>query len=220
MTSPLIIPHDGFAVLDTETTGLKPGSDRVIEVAIVLMDSFGKVTDHWDTLINPKRKVAGTQIHGITDTDVANAPYFEEIAPYMTTLLENRVLVAHNAPFDARFLAMELTNVGTAISKENFLCTLAMSRFLFPKNANHKLESMTKQFGIKLEDAHAAIADTVACAELFAELCKQGTEFHAPETATPFRTKNPRENVTPTGFSRLSDFECNHCPLDEALMPW
>jgi DNA polymerase-3 subunit epsilon len=220
MTSQFIIPSNGFAVMDTETTGLKPGPDRIIEVAVVLMDAFGNVTDHWDTLINPRRHVAGTSIHGITDKDVADAPYFEEIAPYMNSLLENRVLVAHNAPFDARFLAMEQTNVGVSIGKENFLCTLAMSRFLFPKNTNHKLESMTKQFGIKLEDAHAAIADTVACAELFAALCKQGTDFTAPKTAVPFTLKNPKVNVTPTGFSRLADFECNHCPLDEALMPW
>lgn len=217
-----LLPSQGFAIIDTETTGLKPGPDRVIEVAVVLMNLRGEVTDHWDTLINPRRNVAGTQIHGITTHDVVDAPFFEDIAPYMASLMQGRVIVAHNAPFDTRFLAMEFAKTGISVKKENFLCTLSMSRRKFPTYDSHKLEFMTKQFGITLKDAHAAIADTMACAELFAELCKTNGDFWAPKTATDFVSTEVGLNgmEDPIGFSRLPDFECNHCPLDKALMPW
>lgn len=213
---------EGYAALDTETTGLKAGSDKIAELAIVLINTKGQITDHWDTLINPKRPMGGTDIHGITDKLVSNAPYFSEVAPHITSLLQNRILVAHNAAFDARFLSYELGQENVYLNKNHFLCTLKLSRKKFPSLERHRLADMTQKFGIELLDAHAAIADTVACAELFKQLGTVDRKFTGITEAEVFnrQTEIIEGLELPKGFSRLPDFTCNHCPLDEALMPW
>ena len=104
---------EGFAVIDFETTGLFPGGhDRVIEVAVVHTDQNGQVTGQWETLINPERDLGRQDIHHIRASDVMDAPRFEQIASRLVELLENRVIVAHNASFDIRFLLAELERVG------------------------------------------------------------------------------------------------------------
>jgi DNA polymerase III epsilon subunit-like protein len=95
----------GFAVLDFETTGLFPGGhDRVVEVAVVHVDDVGRVTGQWETLVNPQRDLGAQHIHGIRSADILEAPTFAAIAPHLVDLLGGRVLVAHNASFDVRFL--------------------------------------------------------------------------------------------------------------------
>ena len=95
----------GFAVIDFETTGLFPGGhDRVIEVAVVHVSSDGQIEGQWETLINPGRDLGRQDIHRVRAADVMNAPDFAQIAPQLLALLDGRVIVAHNAGFDVRFL--------------------------------------------------------------------------------------------------------------------
>ena len=86
-----------ISVLDFETTGLSPGADRVIEVSVMRMDPGAKPQFVLDTLVNPRRSVAATEIHGITDADVADAPTFEEIAPKLIDVLSGSVLAASSS---------------------------------------------------------------------------------------------------------------------------
>src|SRR5690554_5320694 len=98
----------GYAVIDIETTGFSPAHNhRILEVAVILVDSAGNRVYQWDTLINPVRDVGATEIHGLSGGDVYSAPTFDQIAPELGSLLRGRVPVAHNLNFDAPFLAAE-----------------------------------------------------------------------------------------------------------------
>src|SRR3712207_1818935 len=88
------------AVVDVETTGLSPRTDRIVEIGIVLLDSRGEVESEFETLINPGRDVGPTGIHGISASDVVDAPLFGDVAPHLRSLLAGRVVVALNALFD------------------------------------------------------------------------------------------------------------------------
>ena len=77
----------GFAVVDVETTGLNPRTDRILEIGIVTADGSGRPTGEWSSLVNPGRPVAATVVHGLTDADVADAPPIAEVLPRVTALL-------------------------------------------------------------------------------------------------------------------------------------
>src|ERR1700722_7974419 len=89
----------GFAVVDVETTGLFPARDRVVEVAVVHLDPDARVTGAFSTLIDPRRDVGPTHVHGIRASDVTGAPTFPVAAETIRRLLAGRVFVAHNARF-------------------------------------------------------------------------------------------------------------------------
>ena len=105
-----------YAVIDFQTTGLAPrGADRVIEVALVRVEADGTVGEPWSTLVNPGRDTGVPFIHKIDDGDVAEAPTFAQIAPYLLSQLDGAVVVAHNAPFDEEFWPQNSAGRATAI---------------------------------------------------------------------------------------------------------
>ncbi|MBC7517921.1 MAG: DNA polymerase III subunit epsilon [Microbacteriaceae bacterium] len=157
----------GFAIIDFETTGLFPeGTDRVIEVAVVHLDPDGTVTGRWDTLVNPQRDLGPQRIHRIGGAEVMNAPTFVQIAPKLVELLSGRVLVAHNASFDSRFLLAELARAGYwAPAKLEVLCTMQLAREFLP-GAGRALKDCCDAFDIALIGAHRASVDAFATAQL------------------------------------------------------
>lgn len=96
----------GYAVIDLETTGFG-NTDRILEVGVVLLRPDLTEEDAWETLIQPGRDIPNSRIHQITATDVVDAPAFAAIARYLGHLLNGRVVVAHNADFERRFLDNE-----------------------------------------------------------------------------------------------------------------
>src|SRR5437899_8402986 len=94
------IAETPVAVLDFETTGLSPGRDRVVEVAVVRVEPGQPPRLVLDTLVNPRRRMACTEIHGITDADVADAPEFAEIADDLQAAIGGCALAAYNVYFD------------------------------------------------------------------------------------------------------------------------
>ena len=158
---------EGFAVIDFETTGLFPGGhDRVIEVAVVHADQNGRVTGQWETLINPERDLGRQDIHHIRASDVMDAPRFKQIASRFVELLENRVIVAHNASFDIRFLLAELERVGySPRSKLCDLCTMQLAREFLP-GSRRSLADCCDAYDITIGEAHRASADALATAQL------------------------------------------------------
>lgn len=103
-----------FAVVDFKTTGLED-SDRVLEIGVVLLDSFGSVEGTWETLIDPDREFHSSRENGIAADDVADAPYFDYIARDFAELLRGRILVAHNLAETERFLRSEFSRVGVQV---------------------------------------------------------------------------------------------------------
>lgn len=159
----------GFAVIDFETTGLFPSADRVIEVAVAHVSADGIVEGRWETLVNPERDLGRQDIHRVTATDVLSAPTFAQIAAPLAGLLEGRILVAHNASFDTRFLAAEMGRVGADFPVlSQYACTMNLAAKFLP-GAERTLVGCCATLGIPLTDAHAAATDVEATAALLRE---------------------------------------------------
>lgn len=199
----------GFAVIDFETTGLFPGGhDRIIEVAIVHVDPTGEITGQWDTLVNPARDLGPQHIHRIRAADVLDAPTFADVAPELIALLSGRVIVAHNASFDSRFLEAELERLGHSVELET-LCTMQLAREFLP-GAGRSLQDCCDAFGIPLEGAHRASVDALATARLLGAYIDNsphwpGWRAAAPEWQIPPSTgaqwkPRPAADVQPTSF--------------------
>jgi DNA polymerase-3 subunit epsilon len=140
-----------YAVIDFQTTGLAPrGADRVIEVALVRVEADGTVGEPWSTLVNPGRDTGVPFIHKITDGDVAEAPTFAQIAPYLLSQLDGAVVVAHNAPFDEEFLAAELRRAGYGDLRMPGLCTLWLAERTMGNLPNRKLPTLARALKIPL----------------------------------------------------------------------
>ncbi len=158
----------GFAVVDVETTGLVPARDRVVEVAVVRADPWGRLIDEWTTLVNPAGPVGATHIHGIATADVRRAPQFVELLSELNSRLAGRALVAHNAGFDMSFLKLEYARAGWELPAAPFLCTLDASSTYLPHLSRRRLPDCCWAAGIQLHDAHSALGDARATAALLA----------------------------------------------------
>ncbi|MDJ0339335.1 exonuclease domain-containing protein [Cryobacterium sp. PH31-O1] len=157
----------GFAVIDFETTGLfAGGSHRVIEVAVVHVSADGQTEGQWETLINPGRDLGRQDIHHVRAADVMQAPTFAEVAPQLVALLDGRVVVAHNAAFDLRFLLAELARAGYPVTEPVIsLCTMQLARDFLP-GTGRALADCCAAYDIDLIGAHRASVDTYATAQL------------------------------------------------------
>ena len=153
------------AVIDVETTGLSPSTDRIIEVGVVLLDDRGEIEAEFETLINPGRDVGPTGLHGIKASDVVEAPSFADVAPYLRSLLAGRVVVAHNALFDLRFLAREFGRAGLPVDLSPSLCTMRLAPLFFGPGTR-SLQALCGFVDIPLQHGHAALHDARATAEL------------------------------------------------------
>ncbi|QUY62527.1 exonuclease domain-containing protein [Gulosibacter molinativorax] len=158
-----------FAVVDLETTGFSPArGDRIVELGVVLLDDGGAVEQEWTTLVNPQRHIGATHVHGIRARDVVDAPLFGDVAADVVDLLAGRTIVAHNQAFDTRFLRAELSLHGFVIPDSySALCTMVWSRRRF---GAAKLADVCAALGIDLTDAHSALGDAKATANLLRAL--------------------------------------------------
>ncbi|GGM61710.1 hypothetical protein GCM10012275_35810 [Longimycelium tulufanense] len=160
---------DGYAVVDLETTGVRPGlHDRVIEVAIVHLDRNGTVTEEWCTLVNPLRDLGPRSVHRINAADVRGAPTFDRVAGGIVARLRNRVLVAHKLSFDATFLRTEFARLGIPVPIDGVdgLCTMRLAED-FLGGAARSLSACCTIAGIRIDVAHSALHDARAAAHLF-----------------------------------------------------
>ncbi len=157
----------GYAVLDLETTGFSPRTERIVEVAVVHVSPDGRAGAEWSTLVHPDRSTVGaTHVHGIRPADVRDAPRFAEVAGALVEQLTGRVLVAHNASFDVPFLRAEFERAGVAMPEVAELCTLRESRQHLPDLLKRKLADCCAAAGVRLSGAHSALGDARATAEL------------------------------------------------------
>lgn len=168
----LLLREEDWVVVDVETTGGTPsGGHRITEVAAVRV-SGGQIQQVFSTLVNPCRPIPTmiSRLTGITDAMVRNAPRFREIASELTDELEGRVFVAHNAPFDWRFVCAEL-ELGRGITLSGRrLCTVRLARKLLPQLPSRSLGALAEYFGLVLEAHHRAQDDAVATAHVLVRL--------------------------------------------------
>ena len=155
-----------YAIIDIETTGGRADRDKITEIAIVIHDGK-KIIDQWESLINPERSIPYniTQITGITDGMVEDAPKFFEVAKKVVEMTEGCIFVAHNVRFDYGFIREEFRRLGFTYMRKQ-LCTVRLSRKAFPGLRSYALGNLINHFGIKVNARHRAMADTAATVEI------------------------------------------------------
>ncbi|MEY2777882.1 MAG: hypothetical protein RLY30_1980 [Pseudomonadota bacterium] len=149
---------NSFAFVDIETSGSTPSRDGITEVAVITWD--GGEVERWESLINPQCSIPEfiQRLTGITNDMVADAPRFDEVLPEIQTRLQGRVFVAHNARFDYAFIKQAFIAAGEDLRVPT-LCTVKLSRKLFPKEARHNLDALAARHGLVAQGRHRAMAD-------------------------------------------------------------
>lgn len=166
------------ALIDLETTGGHFDHDRITEVAL-LRFAGGQISRHqW--LVNPQQPISSfiTRLTGISNDMVADAPTFGELASQLLPLLRGHLLVAHNSRFDYTFLQRELARCGLPFATPT-LCTVQLSRKLYPEYFKHNLDSLIERFDLKPhgDGRHRAMTDVLVLAQ-FLELSLQQHAEH------------------------------------------
>lgn len=156
--------------LDTETTGINPDQDRIVELAMALMLD-GEVRWSYVTLVNPQMPIpeGAAAVHKIHDEDVVDAPTFADLMEMVGLCIDYRLCGAYNAPFDKNILANEFQRCGVAFDKPFWFDPLVVVRHFVTIRARgvHRLENVAARLGIELgEAAHTAAADTIAAGKV------------------------------------------------------
>lgn len=195
-----------FAVVDVETTGRASwGGHRMIEIAIVEVRG-GAIVDEFRTLLNPGQGIprAITALTGIDPRMVQQAPYFEHVADEVTSRLEGRVFVAHNATFDWSFVSAELLRAVGDVPRMPKLCTVRMCRRLVPQLRYRNLDVVTRHFAIEIHERHRAYGDALATARVLLRLLDEASGRGIEDLATLewyLRRRRKRKQFDPEQYS-------------------
>lgn len=162
-----------YAIVDIETTGGRASRDKITEIAVVIHDGHN-VVDSFESLVNPECYIPHgiTQLTGITQEMVADAPKFYEIAKQFVEITEGAIFVAHNVRFDYGFIREEFARLGYTYSRRQ-LCTVRLSRKSFPGLPSYSLGNLIRHFRIQVNDRHRAMADVMATVQLFERILDQ-----------------------------------------------
>lgn len=163
-----------FAAVDVETTGFSAHrGERICEIAIVDFTAE-RVENRFCTVINPERDIPWriSQVHGIDNRLARKAPTFEQIAGTLAYLLKGRILIAHNAGFDAGFIKAEFERLGVPTEIPR-ICTLKSSRKLLHGLPNMQLATVSRHLGHPPFAKHTALADADACAKVMISLVER-----------------------------------------------
>ncbi len=149
-----------YTVVDTETTGLDPQADRLIEIAAIRVRA-GKEVARFETLVKPGCKLskAIVDLTGITDGELTNAPEPQDALQQFIDFLKDDIIVAHNANFDVNFLYDSMQRCGMKPLENNFVDTMRLAKCIRPDLSNYKLATLAKAYRIAQPKAHRALAD-------------------------------------------------------------
>ncbi len=148
-----------FSFVDIETTGAHARHDRIIEIGILRVED-NKLVKTYQKLINPETYLNPfiSQMTGITEQDLERAPTFEEVKEEILEILDDTIFVAHNVRFDYGFLRNEFKRYGIGFSSKQ-MCTVKLSRTLFPQYTKHSLDSLVERFQFQMQNRHRAYDD-------------------------------------------------------------
>ncbi|PJN24376.1 3'-5' exonuclease [Kitasatospora sp. CB02891] len=179
---------NGYAVVDVEATGRSPWRHRVVEVAVVQLDAALRTEREFATLLDPAGPVGPTHVHRIAQEDVAGAPRFRQIAPWLLELLADRVLVGHHVTCDRAFLEREFARIGVVLPTVPTLCTMRLARRLLPQAGGFGLSACVEAAGLGWFPAHTALGDAQATVELLRHCRRVGSaaEEPVPTAAVPW----------------------------------
>ena len=161
-----------YCVLDLETTGFSPKTEKITEVGIMKIKD-GKVIDEFSTFVNPEKPIPPkvVEVTNITDDMVQDAETIDKIFPKILEFIDGSVLVAHNASFDMGFLKYNAKQLGYEFDY-TYVDTLALSRKIFPDLKKYKLGKIAEYLKIKVEVAHRALDDVDTTVKVYNEMMK------------------------------------------------
>ena len=191
--------------LDLETTGATASRDRITEIGLIEVEN-GVLTEEWSTLINPQTRIPPfiESLTGISNAMVEDAPCFEEVARALHERLTGKLLIAHNARFDYGFLKSEFARLELRYSPD-VLCTVKLSRKLYPGHAKHNLDTLMERHGVDCSARHRALGDARVLWDLV-QVWRDELGEAALDTAVAAQLKKPN---LPAG---LVDFSIEDIP--------
>ena len=168
-----------FTVFDTETTGLDPyKGHKIVEIAGVRIENGAVMDDaSFVELVNPERSIpsAAQQVNKISDDMVMGAPTIDAVLPKFLEFAQGSILVAHNADFDMRFLSVEKETCWGYVELPECLCTMHMSRQLFPNEFRHTLDMLGQRLNLSIPtDRHRALPDVLLTAHALLKMIEIG----------------------------------------------
>lgn len=190
--------------VDIETNGGNGAGGRITEIALIRVEN-GDVVEEFTSLVNPGGPLPYwiTRLTGITNEDVAEAPYFDEIASEVHRVLDGAIFVAHNVRFDFSFVKRQLEAAGYRF-KPKLFCTVRMSRAMYPEHKGHSLEKIINRHNISTESRHRAYADAKATFD-FTKLAiaEKGLDAFRASVAMQMKTKTLPPNIDEAAFAQL-----------------
>ena len=185
-----------LAIVDVETTGANPVSDRITEIAILRVED-GRVTERWSSLVNPGRPIPDNiqTLIGITDEMVADAPVFAALADDVRARLGDCTFVAHNARFDYGFVRNAFALIGEDYHAE-VLCTVKLSRALYPEHHRHGLDALIQRHDLTCSARHRALGD----AEVLWDFLRKASSAFSPGTVRDAAARAMKMPPRPAGL--------------------
>jgi DNA polymerase-3 subunit epsilon len=182
-----------FAIVDIETTGSHRAAHAITEIAIIVHDGT-KVVDTFQSLINPDASINPyvARLTGITNDMLRDAPRFHEVAKQIWSMTDEAVFIAHSVNFDFTYIRDEFKSLGADYRRKK-LCTVRLSRKIFPGHPSYSLGNICTKLGIPIENRHRAMGDAAATVKLF-ELCLKHDKENIVEKS--FK-KNSKEAILP-----------------------
>jgi DNA polymerase-3 subunit epsilon len=190
-------PGAGWAVVDVETSGFRPGQARVVSVAALALGDDGNVEQSLYSLLNPGVDPGPTHVHGLTTEMLQGQPAFGDVVGELVELLKGRTLVAHNVGFDYSFLAAEAEMVGAELPIDTVMCTVELTRRLELGTENLRLETLAAHWGITQMKPHDALDDAMVLAQILKPVLLRARERKAWLPVRPVtRRQWPNGQVT------------------------
>ena len=178
-TAPNTMRNVSFAVVDFETTGLNPETDRIVQLAAIIVNGEGHIVDSFDTIVKPESPAeyqhGAEHIHGISAEQVSSGMPLREALEQLWSISAGNVFTAHNASFDLGFLHAESERVGIKGQVEIHIDTLELSRRTAGTDTTrrHNLFALCEHYGIERDQVHDAKSDATATAQLLMHLIKE-----------------------------------------------
>jgi DNA polymerase-3 subunit epsilon len=169
-------PQAGWAVIDVETSGFRPGQARVISLAVLGLDVDGRVEQSVVSLLNPGVDPGPTHVHGLTAAMLEDQPQFGDVVGDVVEVLRGRTLVAHNVAFDYAFLAAEAELAGAALPVDSVMCTVELARRLNLGIDNLRLETLAAHWGVTQQRPHDAFDDALVLTGVLASALERARE--------------------------------------------
>lgn len=156
----------GWAVVDVETSGFRPGQARVVSIAALALSDDGNVEKSLYSLLDPGVDPGPTHVHGLTADMLDGQPTFGDIVADLVEVLRGRTLVAHNVGFDYAFLSAEAELVGAELPVDTVMCTVELARRLGLGLENLRLETLAAHYGVTQMKPHDALDDAMVLAQI------------------------------------------------------